>query len=1426
MHETWIIWALWFFFVLVQFGLAAWTVNPGDLTGMGVYGQIVGMVPAFHAILLFVLIPLLVFQESPVGTTACWLTRPMPRLTVLGSKLISFGILVLFPLLGQCAVLIAHHVTPGDAVLAGGEIALKELSWIALATGLAVLCPNFGVFLIAAAVLYVLQYSSGWVWNWLDSLWPSLSSSGPEPATFLEQSRTVASDLLCIVFGLGVVFIQYLTRRTRLAIAMAACGLLAAAMVMRYWPWDFVGYFSTTSAVPQGSFDASQLRFYADGNSGWEQVPDAQGKELVNLTGRFGVLGLPPEENLSLQSMGGEQTFSDGSKLELKPDPNLNSNRRVFNPWVNQEDNSSYYASDKAIGDLPILNQQFNANCEFAVPDLFTLDSKIYSQRQTDPGTAVFHLQGHASGYRITGEIPLHPGAFFSRFSNRTTLTEIFKDSDGVSLTLRERSLDLLLHPSRPEDEPQALYFLVNRKRSEALYAERAEKVPDNNNSSPNGLLSAFNLGDSRFEFFFTLHLSFNSQNSGDFGVFQGQRGFDDRNRELPVAIDDAWVAEAVLIRLEPDFHGNFISTVRVPDFTLDGHDADPWNDARPDGPDVEALKKVVLPAQPTRADVWRYITRILYLSSLQRNSNPDDPQVDLLARVGPEHAVHLLIAAVTCTGYGYPHLALASLDLTKQEEAKKMLFRLLPGHQDLLDLVTHNHWEADAKPILLARLIHRQAGEQIDDRWLDVLNVSRDDPKVKRAILDLLRSQPNVIRLVIGNHWEADAKPILIDVISKSRPGSQIDDQWIQVLDSFHDDSRVKAILLRALRYNQGTIETVIENHWEDDAKPVMLDVLNKAKPGDRIDDRWFRVLASLSDPSGVKEAVFRVLPFCQNAIITVTQENWETEALPVMLQTMAKITRPTNVDGRWYDALNNVADQKGVKEAILRILPFDQQALAVVMQNHWEAEAKPVLIGMLNKAKPDDRISGDLFQTLGAAPDQSGVKEAVLRVLPFSDGATEMVKQNHWEAEARPIVLATLAGAKPEDHFEKDFIGIAANAPEMPGVKEAILHVLPANDDAIDFVLQNHWEAEAKPILLRGIYSSAVNGQDVNDKWIYALAFLHDPATYPMLLRWEGENLNRNHNFSFLDDIRPLPASLVVPLITRAWNSTKGTVQEGNAFDPVAEWGITDALDRAAAILSKPAATGKEEDYRQRFLRERSHEVLNDHTPCPDRLLDADLAAWYKAHKAELGFDPGLGRYLFHPKPLSPDQSWPSATDTMKAFGERAAAGDTEAFDEIEATMDRATEGLDSKFDADKIHGIRDKLGNDAFSVLGNEVATDPGILKLLQEANRRPGLRPYIVDAYAEGAGAGNEAAFDALVHYQDSQWNLFDVVKSLAGLIRKGDPGALAFEENLPHDPNCTPAILNWAAYELRPPANAGNEEAQRAYRAVMKASGGA
>lgn len=725
--QTRIIWLVWFLFVVVQFGLAAWNVNPGDVMNQGIYSELIGLVPMIHSILLFVLIPALILQEPTIGVTAFWFTRPMPRPTILGSKLLALFILVIVPLIGQCVVLASHGIVFRDVVLAGIEIGLNELTWIALVTVLASLSPNFGWFLIASVVFFALEYFSGWIFTWITVLTTKkqMVIVDQDDVTTLWQSRVVATDLLRIAFSIGIVLVQYLSRRTRLSVILVCVGLLFSFLIQQFWPWNFLKIHPETTAASL-PFDASKVKLEPCGNVNLFDQPDWEGgKPMKTMNLNFSYSGIDPKYKINVHSKKGELALPDGGKIPL-----LSMNQFGFN-----SNRADMFQIESAIGNIPLITcggMNEEQNC--FIP-LFSIDADTFAKNVASTGTATFHMEGKVAHFQILSEIPLKKGAEFTRESYRTTVIDVLQNPDGVDLTLHNRSVRLLLKPkSIRVQNTQPVYILVNRKREEAIVGSNSNQFEgfDEVSSTFGGplrlMLGSFGSGETKIEHITPIHLSFGPPENWK------------PRRNLPVALDSAWLADATLVTLEEIPDGDFDTTVKIPNFTLDGKSLEDGNIRRGVGPDVAALNKITLPENPTRGDIWNYLFQIESISRNQQSMSDKDPQIEMVKKLGPEHATEMLLAISAFQSHNYELEALKTFDL-KQKEEKDMVLRLLEQTPELIEVVTKNHWEKDAEQILFKRIVNQKSYEYLNDEWIPAL-ASLRDPTTYDALISNVESK------------------------------------------------------------------------------------------------------------------------------------------------------------------------------------------------------------------------------------------------------------------------------------------------------------------------------------------------------------------------------------------------------------------------------------------------------------------------------------------------------------------------------------------------------------------------------------------------------------------------------------------------------------------------------------------------------------
>ena len=165
--------------------------------------------------------------------------------------------------------------------------------------------------------------------------------------------------------------------------------------------------------------------------------------------------------------------------------------------------------------------------------------------------------------------------------------------------------------------------------------------------------------------------------------------------------MDDAWLRDAVLVRLELQPVAEFTKTLDLPNFRLDGQY--PVEGAQREAPeaDLHALENMALPVHATRQQVRDYIASILRIFYAADGQVDDHAMVDAFQQVGAEN-VDLLIAAAHDSHLYYLNRA---IDRLAQPDQKEMVLADLPTNTDLVQTVVDHGWQADAKDLLMAGL-------------------------------------------------------------------------------------------------------------------------------------------------------------------------------------------------------------------------------------------------------------------------------------------------------------------------------------------------------------------------------------------------------------------------------------------------------------------------------------------------------------------------------------------------------------------------------------------------------------------------------------------------------------------------------------------------------------------------------------------------
>jgi len=143
-------------------------------------------------------------------------------------------------------------------------------------------------------------------------------------------------------------------------------------------------------------------------------------------------------------------------------------------------------------------------------------------------------------------------------------------------------------------------------------------------------------------------------------------------------------------------------------------------------GPDVTALEALAPPEQMTRKQVMLYIADIAAATRTQNVFSPDDPQIAMLAAVGPEH-VDLLLEAATGAKAAMSYYAVEAVRLVAEEQHKEMVLDALPSERELAKVVLARGWAQDAREILLAEL--RRFPYYLPPEWIQAAASLEDPP-------------------------------------------------------------------------------------------------------------------------------------------------------------------------------------------------------------------------------------------------------------------------------------------------------------------------------------------------------------------------------------------------------------------------------------------------------------------------------------------------------------------------------------------------------------------------------------------------------------------------------------------------------------------------------------------------------------------------
>jgi hypothetical protein len=742
LRQTRVLWALWLLFTIIQFALVAWNVSPFNLIDQNFYNQLSVMVPAIQRLILIVLIPALILQEPTVGVNAFWLTRPMPTGTVLGSKLMALIILVLFPTVGQCMVLHAHGIVIQEVLLGGIQIGLQELSWIAVITMLATLSANFTGYIIATVVLYALLITICWLYSILDQKYIQHTDWLIADTIGLLNSRKTAFYLMVVILSFGVTLFQYRTRKIKLSIALAAGSILIASLTVTYWPCDFL---SRPAGSTRGiGIEPEKLEITVMQAPGWSDIPDYRAGDMKQGLCLLYSVNMNPDEWVTVTPLYSELILSTGERLESLPlqqrrDP---SGIPYFNSTV-----ISRNSLNAGLDYLPTVASKDRSRVTEPRAISFIMNAKDFEKYRGMKGKLNIRLKVQRNKYKISSQLPVERGAFTAKGSERVTISDVDKEDKGVRIDIKKRTTRLLLKTNLEDAIGEnKVCALVNYSNGEAIEG-RAQNLP--NYFKKESIL--FLNGISDILPFSCDNIENTTTEKLEFGNYKDSYDDSDGNLELPIDMTKEWLAESKLVEIEGIKTAEDKTTVTINDikiekepFYIDGDIITNIYECNKNKLDL--YDGSILPENPSRSDIWKYIKEITGIKENKFDSQKK--AVDLLSKINPKDADELFIMWYNSRDNDLIK-TINNMDLS-QSKSKKLVFRYLDKCPNLIDSVVKNHWELDLKQVVIEKILkydalqHDPLRPEIDPRWIEAV-ASLQDPCTYPYLLSYCKERSSV---------------------------------------------------------------------------------------------------------------------------------------------------------------------------------------------------------------------------------------------------------------------------------------------------------------------------------------------------------------------------------------------------------------------------------------------------------------------------------------------------------------------------------------------------------------------------------------------------------------------------------------------------------------------------------------------------------
>ncbi len=431
----------------------------------------IAVIGVLKVALLALIVSNLVQEDSPVGSTSFWLSRPVSGRQLLAAKSVVLAVTLIIPaLLVEVMFLLFNGVTAHDTLRSIPETLIYTLFAIAILMMLAVLTRSLsqmvalGLFFSVSMIVFLLVRA--------DIFFPGIRLDiDPLTSMTLRSSKWIGFFLILLTMAAIVVCLQYLTRRRKLNAILALAGLLPCILTVEMWTWDFVAALrrpERTVVDPEklvARIDEQSLKFFSNAS-----VPSRDRRMVLH--GTIVTENHPDDLMVVPLQVGSKVSFGPigpGHRGHWERDVNEYEDRQLddmdFDYWDSELDDGRIEAFEQALGGVRLLADKYRIETGY-YPKFLEISQTDYESDAASNGRFSAEVDFLIQRIEIV-PLPMEIGARYRRGSDHAEILKVTPDGMMMWIELKESRHRLLSKQPR-----KRWYVLRNRSRGEALLGD------------------------------------------------------------------------------------------------------------------------------------------------------------------------------------------------------------------------------------------------------------------------------------------------------------------------------------------------------------------------------------------------------------------------------------------------------------------------------------------------------------------------------------------------------------------------------------------------------------------------------------------------------------------------------------------------------------------------------------------------------------------------------------------------------------------------------------------------------------------------------------------------------------------------------------------------------------------------------------------